>query len=127
MISFFKKCNIENNSLYFSLKYNLEINKKLCINFDYDDYCRTLSFRNHRLTEILENCEIFHISGENLKDLPNNIFNPKLSLKVWFILDGEFLPENWEIKELKFVAPHCTPIIPNSFKNKSIIFNGSKF
>lgn len=97
MKSFFDKIIITKNNkkyiLIYSLKYNQPI-PELNINFS------GIPKKYHnKLKEILENVVFFVVYSWNLKDLPNNIVNPKLTLNI-LAYTNEKIPENWKIKEI---------------------------
>jgi hypothetical protein len=115
MEAFFRKIDNKKDLLY-QLKYNLPIN------------CEIISFSRikqkyyHRLEEILLNCNYFTLFGKNLKYLPDNINNPKLTLHINHNkLMKTTLPENWNINKLEIYSNNI-PKIPTTFKYKIIVF-----
>jgi hypothetical protein len=87
MKSFFNKITISKNNNYnyyyfiYSLKYNQPIPE-----FDINISAIPKKYHN-KLKEILESIVYFRVYSWNLIDLPNNIVNPKLTLKIFFYGD----------------------------------------
>ena len=114
MLKFFDKINEKEHNFKYYLKYKLKINTKI--------YFTILSDINsiyyYRIGEIIKNCEIFSLNGNQLYLLPNKIKNNNLTIIVYRYDSNYIFPKYWNIKKLLIIKSFYNNDIkiPKSFK-----------
>jgi hypothetical protein len=120
MLSFFEKSGDIHNEVNYYLKYNIDIPDNVEFHISLWEINKKYDYR---LNEILPKTITCYLDAYDIKRLPNNINNQKLSLLILKHNEVYNFPENCSINRLEFLVSSVVPKFNETFKYKENILS----